>query len=340
MRILLRWICCVAVAMTCAIAVSPQSQQPSRRLAPRRNPSGQQQSRSAQQPSDADQRGSENSPIVVKVLPTPKTPEETAQERADRNDLSAANWWMVRLTALIFVIGGIQTVVFGIQAKRLKKTIEKMDEIATGQTKDMRDSISAAARAADAMEGVAKSLAQNVRDVQESVAISREIADRQKLVTELGARAYLSVAFHDAVYQDPTHIFEAIAMVVNRGNTPAYEVTFEAAADIIPLPVPDDFDFPLTADNVGSSVSIIEPQGNKIMRRVVSTGRVPDEDVESIKRGGPARCLGMWGILSYKDAFREPRYVKFAFTVYWAGTRKDGSSIIMSADTAHHNDSN
>jgi MFS superfamily sulfate permease-like transporter len=190
MTLFLRGTIYVGLAMACAIAVASQSQ-PAGRPAPRRNPSQQQQSRSAQQPSEVDQRGTENSPIVVKVLPAPKTPEEAAQERAARNDLSAANWWMVRLTGLIFFIGALQTLVFWIQATRLKKTIEKMDEIATGQTKDMRDSINAAARAADAMEGVAESLAQNVRDVQESVAISREIADRQKLITELGARAYL-----------------------------------------------------------------------------------------------------------------------------------------------------
>jgi hypothetical protein len=247
---------------------------------------------------------------------------------------------MVRLSGLIFIIGALQTLVFWIQATRLKKTIEKMDEIATGQTRDMRDSINEATRAANAMEGVAKSLAQNVLDVQKSVEISREIADRQRLVTELSGRAYLSVSFQDAAYQDPTHIFEAAAMIVNRGNTPAYEVTFQAAADIVPFPIPEEFDFPLTAANVGSSVSIIEPQGVKTMRRTVSSGRIPDEQVELIKRGGPPRCLAMWGVVNYKDAFHEPRYVKFAFTVYWAGTRKDGSPIIMSADTAHHNDSN
>jgi hypothetical protein len=338
MTLFLRGTIYVGLAMACAIAVASQSQ-PAGRPAPRRNPSQQQQSRSAQ-PSEVDQRGTENSPIVVKVLPAPKTPEETAQERAARNDLSAANWWMVRLTGLIFIIGALQTLVFWIQATRLKKTIEKMDEIATGQTKDMRDSINAAARAADAMEGVAESLAQNVRDVQESVAISREIADRQKLITELGARAYLSVLFENAIYQDASHIFESIVTVVNRGNTPAYEVTFEAAADIVPVPVPDDFNFPLSPADAGTSVSIIAPQTNKIIRRTAATGRVPDEEVELIKSGGPPRCLAMWGVLKYKDAFREPRYVKFAFTVYWAGTRKDGSPIIMSADTAHYNDSN
>src|SRR5260370_6525516 len=62
-------------------------------------------SQSAQQQSAPDQRGTENSPVVVKVLAAPKSEEETAEDKAERKDVSSANWWMVRLTAAIGFIG-------------------------------------------------------------------------------------------------------------------------------------------------------------------------------------------------------------------------------------------
>lgn len=292
----------------------------------------------AEQPAAPGVRGTDALPLTVKVLPAAKTAQEVADEKAAREDQSAAGWWLVRLTGLLALIAAIQTVVFGMQAYRLKQTINKMEEIATGQTTDMQNSIKEAGRAARAMEGIAESMALSVTSVRDSVAISRDIAERQKLVTELAGRAYLTVAFDSAIYQDETHIFEAIANVSNRGSTPAYEVTFRAASAIVEFPIADEFTFPLSEANAGHSVSIIGPGMNKILRRAVD-GRVPDEEVASIKAGGP-RCLLMWGVVDYRDAFHEPRYVKFAFSVYWAGTRPDGTPIIMSADTAHHNDSN
>jgi hypothetical protein len=97
-----------------------------------------------------DLRGTDSSPVAVKVLPTPKTKEETAQEQQTRQDQSDANWWMVKLTGVIGMIGLLQLWVFGRQARRLKETILKMEEIAKGQTDDMRASIGEATRAATA----------------------------------------------------------------------------------------------------------------------------------------------------------------------------------------------
>src|ERR1700722_17261668 len=39
-----------------------------------------------QQPTDSDQRGTEQAPFFVKIIPTPKTDEEAAAEANDRNE--------------------------------------------------------------------------------------------------------------------------------------------------------------------------------------------------------------------------------------------------------------
>jgi hypothetical protein len=304
------------------------------------------QPNTSKEQSNDDLRGTDQSPISVRVLPTPKTDEETSQEKKNRDDLSSANWWMVRLTGAIGFIGLLQLFVFGLQAFQLRQTIRKMDEIATGQAKDMRASISEANRAAAAMEGVAKSLELTTIATEHSVSISREIADTQKLVTELSGRAYLSAAFQTAIYQDADHIFEVQTTIANRGNTPAYNVTFRATVDVVPFPIPDDFDFPLPASTAGGSVSFIAPGLTKFITRGLAY-RVPDNDIDAIKHGAPPRCLLMWGMVNYEDAFKQDRFLKFAFIVSWVDwlpgkdKDKDGNPMppkIVSHDTTHHNE--
>lgn len=293
------------------------------------------------------ERGTEQSPIFVQVLPPTKTNDEASKRKTQELGQSSTDWWMVWLTGAIVFIGALQTVVFGIQASRLKQTIKKMDEIATAQTSDVRASILEATRAATAMEGVAGSLAESTQAVQKSLIITREMVDTQKFVFTLQNRAYLSAAFNSAIFQDANHVFEVQISLLNRGNTPAYDVTFKATAEIVPVPLPDDFGFPLPDSSAGISVSLIAPGTTKLINRRVS-GRVPDNEVDAIKSGGPPHGLVMWGIVRYRDVFNEIRHLRFAFLATWMpwikgmGKDKDGNPLpeqTMGYDTAHHNDS-
>jgi hypothetical protein len=195
------------------------------------------------------------------------------------------------------------------------------------------------------MEGVAASMATNVEELKVSVGISRDIADTQKLVTELQSRPYLSAAFNTALFQDANHVFEVQATLRNHGNTPAYDVTFRAAAGIVPAPIPEDFGFPLLDNSAGASVSFLAPGTHKLISRNVLS-RVHDDEVDSVKYGTGSQCLAMWGVVKYRDAFEKSRQLRFAFTVLWIrwlkGTDKDkdGNPLpeqIFSADTMHHN---
>ena len=261
---------------------------------------------------------------------------------------NTSDWWLVRLTGILALIGVIQTIVFGLQAYRLRQTIEKMDEIAKGQTTDMAASIGEASRAAAAMERLASATAVNVESLQRNLALNQAIAERQKLVTELAGRAYLSVAFNRGTYQDDHLRFEGQATVINQGTTPAYDVTFAAACRIVPYP-PDDFDFPLADGDVATSNSLIAPHAPpKLITRHVAE-RVPQEEVDSIRHLGPntRRCVVMYGIVNYRDAFAEARYTKFGFVIHWIrfapGQEMDERGNpkpepAMSADTARHNE--
>jgi hypothetical protein len=216
-----------ALLVACTIVLAAQSQPPSPRPGNREGNPPQQQTAPTHQVAPADQRGTETTPVVVKVLPPQKTQEEAAQEKAERQDQSAANWWLVRLTGLLAVIGAIQTVVFGVQAYRLKQTIVTMDQIASGQTADMRASINEATRAATAMEGIAKA--------------SKVTADAAKLSADTARDTlYLTqsadVQMADTIWNQPSAqgVPETIITIVfkNFGHTAARNVMFDVTLGI------------------------------------------------------------------------------------------------------------
>ncbi len=155
-------------------------------------------------------------------------------------------------------------------------------------------------------------------------------------------RAYLSPAFQTAAYQDELHNFETRVTLSNTGHTPAYDVKFRAAIQVVPFPVPSDFEFRLPIETAGMSSSFIAPGADKFISRVLPL-RVPDADVAGIKHGGPPSCLLSWGLVNYRDAFKKPRYLKYAFVVRWiesTATDKTGAPLPpqqVSSDTAEHN---
>jgi hypothetical protein len=236
------------VCLAC-LSLFAQSQRPSPTKAAERD-QPEQATADAQKMAATNVRGTEQSPIVVKALPSTKAQDEAPNGKAKELGQPSPDWWMVRLTGAIVFIGLVQTIVFGMQARRLKQTIEKMEEIAGQQTQDIQASIAEATRAARAMERIAESMADSVESVRESVGISREIADRQKLITELQSRAYLTILFEGMVPQNTaTKIrFEPRLRIENRGNTPARNIRFAMVADIFPFPLRDDFPFPLPTE--------------------------------------------------------------------------------------------
>jgi hypothetical protein len=276
---------------------------------------GQPHSERAQNPP---QSQAQNRPEQLEItIPSPtKNKEEAAEEKAERKDISDANWWMVRLTAIIGLIGLLQLAVFGVQAFMLKETIGKMDEIAEGQTEDMKSSIDQATRAATAMEGVATSMSKNVESLKDTIAINRRIADRQKLVSEMQLRAYISVVIGAAVYQERGKKirFEGRPLLVNQGGTPARKVIHVTNVGIFPVPLPKGFEFP----NLGkepAGESMIGPQQNRTLSAILDD-YVADDSVEKIKRAD-GRGLYVWGHINYVDAFDEPRETTFCQLLTW-----------------------
>jgi hypothetical protein len=170
--------------------------------------------------------------------------------------------------------------------------------------------------------------------------------ERQKLVTELSTRAYVSVAFDGlATHQDADHNFAAVVNILNKGTTPAYGLTAKAAARIIPSKLPEEFDFSI--GEATPSVGMLGPGLGFSVRRWSPT-RVADDEIRPIAGGGPPQAFLIYGTVNYRDAFGDDRFTNFAMVILWQfwkdGVKgKDGeppAPRIYCSYLARHNDAN
>jgi hypothetical protein len=242
----------------------------------------------------AEQRGTQESPIVVKVLPALKSEEEATQENNDRKEKTANDRNLVNATYVLAGIGILQLFVFGYQALKLKQTVKSAGE----QSEAMERHIGEAARSANAMENIAAKIETGNQAVM---------------------RAYLTVVIGGAVFQQRREWqndlkFEAKPSLVNTGNTPARNIRIQTAADILPIPVPQDFEYPLP-DEPMNSAGIIGAHQNQSLTGIVKDF-VPDGEVAMIKEGdGKALCV--WGVVTYEDMFGHGHTTKFGQWLLW-----------------------
>jgi hypothetical protein len=171
------------------------------------------------------------------------------------------------------------------------------------------ESANATYRSASAMENIA-----------EKIAVSTEAATASVSAINKQMRAYICVVIGSAIYQErPKNMkFQAVPSIVNAGLTPAHKVSFQADAAILPIPLPEDFTFPLP-DNPGGT-SIIGPRQNITVSPTVKDF-VDDTEVEAIK-SGQGKGLYTWGIFTYEDIFGKPQYTKFCHLYTWLGDGK------------------
>jgi hypothetical protein len=172
----------------------------------------QDQSSISQQPASADQRGTQNSPAFVKIIPTPKTPAEIAQETEESQTKASNDGRLAIFTGLLVLVGLLQLLVFGYQALKLKETVAA----AVQQSSDTKSIIAESARTAKAMEDVATHFDRSVTQAEES---TTKFQERMAVQT----RAYLCLQVGGAFFQETGKIkFEARPLIINAGSTPAH----------------------------------------------------------------------------------------------------------------------
>jgi len=105
------------IALTFVAAVASDSWGQSQRKPPR------EENKTTQQSAAPDQRGTEQSPAIIKLIPTPKTAEETEADRKEKEDKNKSDVSMIRLTGALALIGFLQLLVFGWQGIQLRLAV-------------------------------------------------------------------------------------------------------------------------------------------------------------------------------------------------------------------------
>jgi hypothetical protein len=250
--------------------------------------------KAAQQSPTPDQRGTQQSPLIVKTLKPPQTDEEIKREEEERKNKSENDRDTVKLTRALALIALGQLVVYAYQAVKLRQTVKSAGE----QSKAMERHIGEASRSADAMELIANTIAEGNRDI---------------------LRAYLTVTIGSALYQERREgqenlKFEAKPNLVHTGNTPARKICIRISADILPIPVPEDFAFPLPPVEVEDAGTIGAHQSYILGGTVKDF--VPYGDVPAIKEG-KEKALCVWGLITYEDVFGKAHKTKFGQWITW-----------------------
>lgn len=87
----------------------------------------------SQQQSAQDNRGTAQNPIVVKITPLPEAPDQARRDQDDRAEKANADWWTKVGAIGVIVVGllqlgvfALQLVVFALQARRLRETVDAM----------------------------------------------------------------------------------------------------------------------------------------------------------------------------------------------------------------------
>jgi hypothetical protein len=225
---------------------------------------------------------------VVKVQPGQKTSEEAAQERAERDDKKQSDWWLVKLTGALAIIGAIQIVVFGLQAKRLRETVEAMgrqEKLTEASVEEMGRAADAAAKSADVSE-------QAMRTTQRALVFGK-LSSVTTLVKAGG----------------PVARYTLTAEWDNFGVTPATEMQAYIAWQTAPKgDPPPDFSIPAQTEHL----TVLGP------RRVNLSAPIDVSVATMVESWQNKRDFFVWARVEYRDVFSTTtHHHQFCLIVEW-----------------------
>jgi len=254
------------------------------------------------QSTSPESRGTESAPIFVKSIPAPENEAETRHKEYERNEKPSLDrgltYGTYALSAFTFLLFCFTAALWWV-TYRLSKEAKTTGEAHGAK---MAESISEAARAAAAQEGIANA--------------TRENAGLMQGVMQKQMRAYLVVEVGGGLYQDATKRFEVRPNLVNSGFTPALNMTYWALASILPFPLPKDHVLPVNHENIPNSMDM-GPRQSLVLNAAVDT-RVPDAEVDDIKHGITRRVY-IWGSIRYSDIFGGVHTTDFCQSIHWIG---------------------
>jgi hypothetical protein len=197
----------IALCVAIPIIAYAESNPPGPRPAEIQNPK-QPEAEGTHKPTEPDNGPSKITPSIVKQIPTEEAKPKPSEHSDKGGDQSSADWWMVKLTAILAAIGFLQLVVFGRQATRLRQTIEAMEKIGADQSRDTQASIAIADKAAKAANQ------------------SAEVAERALIAVNRPWVRPQVIKVDPIVITEQKLSFGITLQFINTGKSPAFNVDY------------------------------------------------------------------------------------------------------------------
>jgi len=159
--------------------------------------------------------------------------------------------------------------------------------------------------------------------------------DHAEIASERQLRAYIVAIVGSQVRQGGTRglRFEFRPIILNTGQTPAYEVNIATDIRFMSFNDARQFDFKKSLPPPRTGVLTLGPRQDKFTQIIYPTSLTRPE-LRELRSG--AKQLWVYGTIGYRDAFHRPRYTNFCFFIGWWGKR--GSPLWQAATV--HNDCN
>lgn len=113
--------------------------------------------------------------------------------------------------------------------------------------------------------------------------------------------------------------FEVRPNIINKGQTPAYDVQYSACLKVVNLPLAPGFNFAVPEQIDGRAKATLGPDQSSLFW-IVAEGYFSEAEIKLIKgeTAGAARIMA-YGEITYRDAFNKRHFTQFAWVIGWDG---------------------
>jgi hypothetical protein len=169
--------------------------------------------------------------------------------------------------------------------------------------------------------------------------LTRQAIASSDAASKIELRAYVVVNVVSGTIQDKSKNlkFGGSPLITNSGKTPAHNLRWRTNSIALRDSESGTYSFPSGEKEFGGEVLGV---GQTMQLGVVHPDFYDAEDVEDIKLGENGRAFYYWGVISYDDAFGEPRITDFCHRIHFypdpdkAGSWKVGGQYVAGRNKA------
>ncbi len=272
-----------------------------------------------------DQRGTETSPLFIKVVPPTAIEPEPTEEHEKARNYTSSEWWLVYLTGALSAV----TFVLALYTGKLYRAT-----VALG-----KDAKTTSDRQAGEMQ-------ETLRIARESSKASRDAADVARDAMVAGERAFVFAigikAFWTKDNQTDLYHWKFRPQWQNSGDTPTKNMTMYTDCMLLDGELPMGFNFDGRVPFIGKALI---PPKILILGGIAPAVQISPEDIIQVQAG--KKFLYLWGWARYFDVFPEtPQHItRFCWGITPVGDPmtylpKPGLPDSLYFESYHHNEGN